>query len=108
MSVFIISVFIIISGSWLTYKVIQQQDFEREQEKYKWVNYIFASIGMGWVVPTAFNLFTLLNGVCLVSTPHLVLGLFMVMGSLLIYRSCSYQGKYFCIKVYKLYNKLTN
>ena len=105
----VISILIIILGSWLTFKVVQQQDFEHEEEKYKWVNYIFASVGMGWVVPTVFNLFTMFGGgVCIITTPHLLLGLLMVVVATITYHKCSYKGRLFCYKAHKIYKQFTS
>lgn len=96
----IVSVLLIVSGGYLTYKVIDSQDFEHEEYKYKWINYIFASVGAGWVVPSVFNLIGSVFGVTLISLGGLILGLIWVGVFLAIFHRCDYQGR----KLFRMFN----
>lgn len=95
-----VSILLIVSGCYLTFKVVDNQDFEHEEYRYKWINYVFASVGAGWVVPTVFNLIGCMFGVTLISLGNLVLGLIWVGLFIVIFHKCDYQGR----KLFRMFN----
>lgn len=88
-------------GIYTTYKIIKNQDFDKDTQLAKWCNYISASFAMGWSVPALLAVFTYHFGKTLISIEHLLLGLIVVVIVFVINAMADYKGcnisRMFCI-----------
>ena len=85
-----LNLFTLLLGGFLTYKIIDNQDFCNESLLFKWVNYIFASVGGLCVTIPLFNIITL---GAMIGTFTSVIALLASLIVLYVYWKCEFSAR---------------